>query len=88
MGDGRPIASHLGIRRARSMRFAAAMANLAQAIWDTYLIRCDVSNGSVTDGHFDWATPDVRAGSRWHLCLITGESGKGRPCSPPVKTTS
>jgi len=30
----------------------------------------DVSNGSVMDGHFDWATPDVRAPvvcGRWHL---------------------
>ena len=56
------IASYLGIRRARSMRFAAATANLAQATWDTYLYWCGVSNGSATDGHeFDWATPDVRA---------------------------
>ena len=73
-GDDRPawpVASYLGIRRARSMRFAAATANLAQAIWDTYLQKGDVSNGSVTDGHeFDWATPDVRSPFRsWPLAF-------------------
>ena len=46
---------YLGMRRARSMHFAGATANLAQAK------KRDVSNGSVMDGHFDWATPDVRA---------------------------
>jgi hypothetical protein len=62
--------SYLGMRRARSMHFAGATANLAQATWDTY---CDVSNGSVMDGHFDWATPDGRApvvGARWYLTHV------------------
>jgi len=45
------IDNYLGIRRACSMRFAAATANLAQATWDTYFQQSDVSNGSVTDGH-------------------------------------
>jgi len=32
-----------------------------------------VSNGSVMDGHFDWATPDVRAPvvrGRWYLTHV------------------
>jgi hypothetical protein len=59
------------------MRFAAAIASLAQAIWDTYLNKCDVSNGSVIDGHFDWATPDVRAPRRsWPLAFNALSSKK------------
>jgi len=64
---------YLGMRRARSMHFAGATANLAQATWDTYLKERDVSNGSVMDGHFDWATPDVRAPvvrGRWYLTHV------------------
>jgi hypothetical protein len=65
------IDAYLRTHHATSIRFAAAKASLAQATWNTYVWKRDVSNGSATDGHeFDWATPDVRAPFRsWPLAF-------------------